>query len=400
MQKLASRMAPTGSRHYDTIVLGAGISGLAAASKLIEHSKYHGENKLLVLEARDRIGGRIGAVYVKGCRLDTGANWIHGIGTDEDPNPLVKILPHKKFKQLSRTVAFKLVEDSPGSHGESEDEWVHVDSVNTLKDTKGERFSSTVIPSEIAGKLMASLWSMIGSLGGTASQVPAEKAKKISMLEAIVASDDFQETYRSLPKDYHRTFGAMPQFIENMEAAPLVAESAEHTADSPGFSLLEFAIDEFDGDQVFLRDGYMAIVNEVAKQLFANQAIETSVEVKQIRHGNDIVEIITNGDTYTARNVICALPLGVLQHHQRSSVSTPFFQPALPDNKVEAIASLGFGTLDKIFLIYNHAWWTDEPYTSIWEKGMVHQPLQMDNPTSEDPTVRKSSTPIIHDLTS
>ena len=39
---------------YDVIIIGAGISGLAAADYLIDHG-----NEVLVLEARDRIGGRI-----------------------------------------------------------------------------------------------------------------------------------------------------------------------------------------------------------------------------------------------------------------------------------------------------------------------------------------------------
>lgn len=367
-----------GSRHYDTIVLGAGISGLAAASRLFANSEYQAKNRLLVLEARDRIGGRIGAVHVNGSRLDTGANWIHGIGTEEEPNPLVKILPHKKFQPLSRIVTFKPPEHHRNAPNErDDDEWELVEATKPLR-TSGDD-ESLVIPAKTAGKLMGSLWSMIGSLGGTASQTPADKAKNITMLQAITTSDVFQETYRDLPEEHHRTFGALPQFIENMEAAPLVPQSAEHTADSSGFSLLEFAIDDFDGDQVFLRDGYIAIVNEVAKHLIAADIIKTGIEVEQIRYDRDLIEIDTNNGIYTAKEVICSLPLGVLQHHQNSLTSkaavTSFFQPPLPEEKAEAVASLGFGTLDKIFLVYDDAWWTKGPYTSIWEKGMV-QPFE------------------------
>jgi ribulose 1,5-bisphosphate synthetase/thiazole synthase len=39
---------------YDVIVIGAGASGLAAASTLIDNGK-----NVIVLEARDRIGGRV-----------------------------------------------------------------------------------------------------------------------------------------------------------------------------------------------------------------------------------------------------------------------------------------------------------------------------------------------------
>jgi phytoene dehydrogenase-like protein len=60
------------ARHYDTIIIGAGMSGLACAAKLSEHPSYQNGKRLLVLEARDRIGGRIGSVHVNGNRLDTG----------------------------------------------------------------------------------------------------------------------------------------------------------------------------------------------------------------------------------------------------------------------------------------------------------------------------------------
>lgn len=43
---------------YDAIIVGAGISGLSAADYLIDNGK-----DILVLEARDRVGGRICLVH-------------------------------------------------------------------------------------------------------------------------------------------------------------------------------------------------------------------------------------------------------------------------------------------------------------------------------------------------
>ena len=57
---------------YDVIIIGAGISGLAAADYLIDHG-----NEVLVLEARDRIGGRIWSYLWNGITIEEGANWIH-----------------------------------------------------------------------------------------------------------------------------------------------------------------------------------------------------------------------------------------------------------------------------------------------------------------------------------
>lgn len=84
--------------HYDTIVLGSGIAGLAYASRLLQlqQPNNHGggtNRRLQIIEARDRIGGRIACVHVDGWRLNPGANWIHGICNARRSNPLMQISP-------------------------------------------------------------------------------------------------------------------------------------------------------------------------------------------------------------------------------------------------------------------------------------------------------------------
>lgn len=56
------------------IVIGAGISGLAAAKKL----KEKGAN-VIVLEAQDKVGGRLRTNRSLGLAFDEGASWIHGV---------------------------------------------------------------------------------------------------------------------------------------------------------------------------------------------------------------------------------------------------------------------------------------------------------------------------------
>jgi spermine oxidase len=53
------------------IVIGSGISGLAAAAKLIEN----GFKNLIILEAEERIGGRIFTTPFASNVVDLGAQW-------------------------------------------------------------------------------------------------------------------------------------------------------------------------------------------------------------------------------------------------------------------------------------------------------------------------------------
>lgn len=55
-------------------IIGGGASGIAALSKLLEN----GYKNVSLLEASDRIGGRINTVPFASNVIDLGAQWIHG----------------------------------------------------------------------------------------------------------------------------------------------------------------------------------------------------------------------------------------------------------------------------------------------------------------------------------
>ena len=59
---------------FDTIVIGAGVCGLTAARLLQSEGR-----RVIVLEARDRVGGRVVSDRRYGFATDLGASWIHGI---------------------------------------------------------------------------------------------------------------------------------------------------------------------------------------------------------------------------------------------------------------------------------------------------------------------------------
>ena len=84
------------------MVIGAGLSGLAAAQEL--HRRGH---EVIVVEARERIGGRIWtSTQWADMPLDFGATWIHG----PQGNPLTDLAEQINAKRLTtsydRTVTY------------------------------------------------------------------------------------------------------------------------------------------------------------------------------------------------------------------------------------------------------------------------------------------------------
>ncbi|NBQ20200.1 MAG: FAD-binding protein [Synechococcaceae bacterium WB6_3B_236] len=71
------------SQAIDAVVIGAGLAGLACAQQLIAAGR-----KVVVLEARQRIGGRIWTKQLQGSAIDLGASWLHGITN----NPLHRLV--------------------------------------------------------------------------------------------------------------------------------------------------------------------------------------------------------------------------------------------------------------------------------------------------------------------
>jgi phytoene desaturase len=62
------RVSQTGDELFDVLVIGAGAGGMAAAARL-----NHLEYRTLLVESRDRVGGRASTVEIDGFRVNTGA---------------------------------------------------------------------------------------------------------------------------------------------------------------------------------------------------------------------------------------------------------------------------------------------------------------------------------------
>ena len=100
----------------DVAVIGAGAAGIGAARRLREA----GVASALVLEARDRAGGRVHTIAPAGFPLDRGAEWLHSA----DRNPLSPIARRLGFSVHQRPPTWTTRLRYSGESLEAEADWI------------------------------------------------------------------------------------------------------------------------------------------------------------------------------------------------------------------------------------------------------------------------------------
>ena len=100
----------------DVAVIGAGAAGISAVRRLAEAAGL----KVLGLEARDRVGGRVHTIAPAGFPLDRGAEWLHSA----DRNPLSPIAQRLGFSVHRRPPEWTSRLSRSGETAEAEADWL------------------------------------------------------------------------------------------------------------------------------------------------------------------------------------------------------------------------------------------------------------------------------------
>lgn len=281
----------------DAIVIGAGISGLAAASAL----KARGV-KVVVLEGRARLGGRMWTDRSLGSPVELGACWIHG----HRGNPIMALAK---------------------AHGL---ETMPCDHDDVLAFGKGGRMLTPGRMQQInQGYRDVLEWVEDEALLEPAGRSYGELLREVIQSERLSEWD--REAFDWILSSQIVTTGAL-----------MDEQSARYVDDDRDFG---------GGDRLFVQ-GCSALCEGLAQGLDVRLgALVKLVEV--VAQGRRARVSLEDGSSLEAELVVVTLPLGVLKAGQVR------FKPGLPVAMREAIEALDMGVLDKVALRFDRSYWPD-----------------------------------------
>jgi monoamine oxidase len=288
----------------DTIVIGAGVAGLTAARLLAGAGQ-----QVIVLEARDRVGGRVTTDRRSGLVTDLGASWIHGV-TD---SPVAAAAAAFDMGIAEFTVGGYQVDSRPIAYYDPDG--------HRMTDAAARAFAADVHAVDAA-------------------------------LVRIIAASEAEASYRDV------TERAIVEQGWDAGRAQRVRDHLEHRAEEQyGAWIDDLAAhglddDSIDGDEVVFPDGYDVLPRRLAEGL----DVRLEHVVSAVRWTDEGVTVETNRGVFTADSAVVTVPVGVLQSDDFT------IEPPLPERQAGALGSLAMNAFEKVFLRFESRFWDEDVY--------------------------------------
>lgn len=290
-------------RRSSVIIVGAGISGLTAAKVLSEN----GVDDVVILEAADKIGGRIRKEEFGGVMVELGAGWIAGVGGKQS-NPVWELALQSNLRTCFSDYS---------------------NARYNIYDHSGKIFPSG-IAADSYKKAVDSAIQKLRSQEGNHHEATEDTETTSTPKTPIELAIDF------ILHDFEMAE------VEPISTYVDFGEREFLVADERGYEHLLYKMAE---NFLFTSDGKIM-----------DSRLKLNTVVREVQHSRNGVSVTTeDGSLYEANYVILSVSIGVLQSDLIS------FSPPLPRWKMEAVRNLDVMVYTKIFLKFPYKFWPCEP---------------------------------------
>ncbi|MEF3402587.1 flavin monoamine oxidase family protein [Agromyces sp. CCNWLW203] len=331
----------------DVVIVGAGASGLTAATKLKAAGK-----SVVVLEARDRIGGRLWTDDIDGAMLEIGGQWV-----SPDQDALIETLAELGLDTYER---FR------------EGENVYIAENGERRLFEGDIFP---VPAKTEGEIVGLIEKLDALVAEIDPDAPwahprAKELDEVSFAEWLGTQTDDEEAKLNIGMFIAGAMLTKPAHAFSALQALLMAASAG------SFSNLvdaDFILDKR------VVGGLQQVPLLLAERL--GDAVRTGQAVRTIRWTPDApaagVVAVTDSLEVHAKHVVLALPPILI-----SRIS---YEPPLPRRQHQMHQHLSMGFVIKVHAVYETPFWRDLGLsgTAFSPYELVHEAY--DNTNHDDP---------------
>ncbi|XP_042240426.1 peroxisomal N(1)-acetyl-spermine/spermidine oxidase-like isoform X2 [Homarus americanus] len=294
--------------NVDVVVIGGGVAGLSALNTLFTH----GVKDILLLEAQDRLGGRVHTIRQDGVLVEEGAEWIHG----GEQNSLYRLAT--KLDAVDTNLP--------------DDAWDH-----RFVTQDGRLVDSEVY--ELAELLM-------------------NKCKENGMLVPFYNTsygqyyiDRIQEAYR--PGNNTASGKALLHYLEHMVNYEEGTGSWQDMSARDADQFINY------GDDHQWQDGYDTLISQLTVGI-PDSTMKLSSPVCKIFWDTPdqarVLVVTLEGDTFLAQHVIVTASIGHIRERHKH-----IFSPELPASLVTAFMAVHLGVANKVQVGWDEPWWGTDP---------------------------------------